>query len=406
MSTPADGSTPTMLSIPATVLAILQRLEEAGYSTWCVGGAIRDALLGGVPQDVDLATAATPAQVRALFPRTVPVGIEHGTIGVLDPHGVLHEVTTFRRDVTTDGRHATVAFGVSLDEDLARRDFTINAIAWHPLRQEWCDPFNGRADLAAGVIRAVGDPTRRFDEDRLRILRAVRFAARFGFRIDAPTWQAMGDRGRDTTHLSAERVRDEWVKSLRSARLLATLVALWDTSGIAAAWLPELRADAPVWRALDAATDRPIDPVLLTAIGAVPSGPAWRRFKGSSHEIRRAEAIDRGPTAPVSDDPVAVRRWLARVGNAAEDLAQVARWRGVSPGSAPLWLAVMQSILDRGEATTRGALAVTGHDLVAEGVVSPGPAMGGLLDRLLDLVLDDPALNQRDLLLDRARALR
>ena len=128
---------PDAIAIPATVVAILQRLEDAGYETWCVGGAIRDALATEGHQDVDLATAAPPEIVRSMFRRTIAVGMEHGTVGVLDDGGALHEVTTFRRDVKTDGRHAVVEFGVSLDEDLARRDFTFNAIAYHPVRHEW-----------------------------------------------------------------------------------------------------------------------------------------------------------------------------------------------------------------------------------------------------------------------------
>jgi tRNA nucleotidyltransferase (CCA-adding enzyme) len=190
-------SFPAALPIPEDVLEIARRLDQAGHEVWCVGGAIRDALLaartGGTglePADVDFATSATPEQVRALFRRTVGVGIQHGTVGVLDRRRVLHEVTTFRRDVATDGRHAVVAFGVSLEDDLARRDFTINAIAYHPLRHEWRDPFAGAADLDARVIRAVGDPDQRFREDYLRILRALRFAARFEFEIDPATWAA------------------------------------------------------------------------------------------------------------------------------------------------------------------------------------------------------------------------
>jgi tRNA nucleotidyltransferase (CCA-adding enzyme) len=120
------------LNPPEAVLRIARTLEKAGFETWCVGGAVRDALLGHPHLDWDLATAAHPPQIRSLFPRTVPVGIAFGTIGVLDDAGVMHEVTTFRRDVNTDGRHAEVEFGASLDEDLARRDFTINAIAYSP----------------------------------------------------------------------------------------------------------------------------------------------------------------------------------------------------------------------------------------------------------------------------------
>src|SRR5918996_1093130 len=135
------------LSPPGPVLDIAKRLENAGFETWCVGGAVRDALLGHAGLDWDLATAATPQEVRKLFRRTVPVGIEHGTIGVLDAQGRMHEVTTFRRDVQTDGRHAVVEFGASLRDDLARRDFTINAIAYSPARETLHDPFAGRADL-------------------------------------------------------------------------------------------------------------------------------------------------------------------------------------------------------------------------------------------------------------------
>ncbi|MBK9547817.1 MAG: CCA tRNA nucleotidyltransferase [Gemmatimonadetes bacterium] len=228
-----------MIRIPEQVIGIVRRLEEAGYETWCVGGAIRDALLGGAGSDVDLATAAPPTVVRSLFRRTIAVGIEHGTVGVLDEQGILHEVTTFRHDVVTDGRHAVVAFGASLEEDLARRDFTINAIAYHPVHDRWADPFDGRADLQRRVVRAVGDPVQRFREDRLRILRALRFAARLDFTIDPATWEAAVAQSGDIAHLSAERVRDEWVKGLRTARDPASLLRLWLSSGAAASWVPE-----------------------------------------------------------------------------------------------------------------------------------------------------------------------
>src|SRR3954469_6212887 len=181
------------LNPPKPVLAIASQLEEAGFETWCVGGAIRDALLGHPHLDWDLATAATPTQMRDLFGarRTIPIGVDFGTVGVLDRDGKMHEVTTFRRDVQTDGRHAVVEFGVSLEDDLARRDFTINAIAYSPRRDEIRDPFDGRADLERKIVRAVGDPEQRMREDRLRALRAIRFAARFGFAIDDATRRAI-----------------------------------------------------------------------------------------------------------------------------------------------------------------------------------------------------------------------
>src|SRR5450759_4195316 len=144
------------LDPPETVRGIAKRLESAGFETWCVGGAIRDALLGHPHLDWDLATAAKTEDVRKLFKRTVPVGIDFGTIGVLDVDNVMHEVTTFRKDVRTDGRHAVVEFGVALDDDLARRDFTINAIAYSPKTDEIRDPYDGRKDIERKIIRAVG----------------------------------------------------------------------------------------------------------------------------------------------------------------------------------------------------------------------------------------------------------
>src|SRR3954468_20785217 len=144
----------SVLNPPPPVLEIARRLEADGHEAWCVGGAVRDAILGHPHLDWDLATAATPTQVQRLFRGTVPVGIDFGTVGVLDDAGIMHEVTTFRRDVQTDGRHAVVEFGASLEEDLARRDFTINAIAYGPDTRELRDPFHGRVDLEHRLVRA------------------------------------------------------------------------------------------------------------------------------------------------------------------------------------------------------------------------------------------------------------
>src|SRR3989454_5538621 len=237
---------PSRLPIPEEVLRIAKKLEDAGYETWCVGGAIRDNLLGLENHDFDLTTAAPPDEVRRLFKRTVPVGIEHGTVAVLDQRGTPHEVTTFRKDIRTDGRHAVVEFGVSLMDDLARRDYTINAIAYHPIAHRWQDPFEGAADLERKLIRSVGDPNWRFQEDYLRILRALRFSARFQFRIQARTLEAAKANAQGLAQLSAERVRDEWFKGIATARKVSKLVALWGEVGAARIWLPELVAGSGV----------------------------------------------------------------------------------------------------------------------------------------------------------------
>jgi tRNA nucleotidyltransferase (CCA-adding enzyme) len=379
------------LEFPEEIGEIAGKLEQAGYETWCVGGALRDRLLGYPADDVDLATAADPATVQKLFRRTVAVGVKFGTVGVLDRKRVLHEVTTFRRDVATDGRRAVVEYGASLDDDLARRDFTINALAYHPLRHEWKDPFGGAADLAAGIVRAVGDPEARFREDYLRILRALRFSARFGFAIEPETWRAAKAMSAGLQALSAERVRDEWFKGLESARSVARLVTLWREAGAAAVWLPELRERY----ALAGEDVRPRDPVLLTvALCGAPAG-VLARLRASNLDIARAAAAAKGPPAPAADSREAVRRWLCATGPAAEDLLQLDEWRRGSP--AP-WRVTVESIRAAGESVSRGTLAVSGDDLLAAGVAR-GPEIGRLLDRLLDAVLADPALNSREQLL-------
>jgi tRNA nucleotidyltransferase (CCA-adding enzyme) len=392
---------PRSIPVPEEVLEIARTLEQAGHQAWCVGGALRDALLDHPHSDFDIATSATPAQVQALFRRTAAVGEKYGTIGVLDRRRVLHEVTTFRRDVVTDGRHAVVEYGVSLEEDLSRRDFTINAIAYHPIRQEWRDPFSGRRDLADGVIRAVGDPSHRFREDYLRILRGIRFAARFDFAIEPATWAAARASAAGLATLSAERVRDEWVKGLRTARSVAGLVSLWRGVGATTYWMPELERTPP--EILARAAGVPLeqrDPVLLTALLTATPDHVLRRLRASSAEVDRAKACADGPPAPEGFDEPAVRRWLSRVGVAADDL--MALW-GLRHGAESPWAPVVRAVRERRDPLTRADLAITGNDLRDAGV--SGRRIGEILTVLLDRVLETPALNSRETLLALARDL-
>ncbi len=423
---------PDELRIPPDVLEIARTLEAAGHEAWCVGGAIRDTLLGEPNTDYDIATSATPDVVQKLFKNTVAVGERFGTIAVRTKRRH-HEVTTFRRDVTTDGRHAEVVFGVSLEEDLARRDFTINAIAYHPLRHEWRDPFQATRDLEAKLIRAVGTPEQRFREDYLRILRGLRFAARFGFEIDPNTWQAMRATAQGLKYLSAERVREEWYKGLRTAVSLRRLLDLWVESGAAGIWLPELLMEAPTTptpsvsptgsplvrrhahvgrlperaAAVPAAlreesADVPRDPVLLTALLCIDPVAVLVRLKASNAEIARAAAMLTGPGEPEGNSPVGVRRWMAAVGDAADDLTRL--WQLQHGAKAP-WADTMHGVRERGEPLNRRHLAVTGAELQEIGIPA-GPQIGAVLDRLLNWVVDDPSLNTREELLSRAKALR
>ncbi len=382
---------PEKLPIPSEVLKIAKTLEDAGFETWCVGGAIRDNLLAVENHDFDLTTAAPPAEVQRLFKRTVPVGIEHGTVAVLDGANQQHEVTTFRKDIHTDGRHAVVEFGVSLMDDLARRDFTINAIAYHPIRHEWRDPFQGEQDLAKKLIRSVGDPNWRFQEDYLRILRALRFSARFEFRIHARTLEAAKANIQGLAQLSAERVRDEWFKGIRTAKKLSKLVALWVDTGAKRIWLPELGAGSAEPGALD---KLPRDPVLISAFLAKDPASLLTRLKCSTKDIERGRAIGQWREKyPDPKDHVAVRRWLAAVGPYADDLLTLL------PAPRSL-LQGVERIRAAGEPLTLKDLAVKGDDLIAAGVRS-GPDVGETLTRLLEEVLEDPSRNTKAYLLSR-----
>ena len=394
---------PTKIAVPDNVLRIAQTLEDAGFETWCVGGAVRDTLLGLPHHDFDLTTAAHPEKVRELFRRTVPVGIEHGTVAVLDGKGQPHEVTTFRRDIKTDGRHAVVEFGGSLMDDLARRDFTINAIAYHPLKHEWKDPFDGRADLDAHVIRAVGDPNWRFQEDYLRILRALRFSARFEFRIHSRTLEAAKANAQGLAQLSAERVRDEWWKGIATAKRVAKLLSLWRDVGAARIWLPEI-AKPGAGIGDSGRVDKLVrDPVIVSSLLASDPASLLTRLKCSNKDIDRARVLrDWRDKYPDPKRLSEVRKWLSRVGEHADDL--LALIPGIDQSRIPNPLSrlreVVEAIRAAADPLTLGDLAVKGDDLLAAGV-RPGPEIGETLARLLDEVLEDPARNTRDELLRR-----
>lgn len=437
MSISDDSTDLKKLRPPRAVLEIASDLEKAGFEAWAVGGAVRDALLGYAHLDWDLATNATPEDVRALFGRrrTIPVGIEFGTVGVLDDAGILHEVTTFRRDVNTDGRHAVVEFGASLEEDLARRDFTVNAIAYSPSRERLADPFGGRRDLNARVIRAVGEPAERMREDRLRALRAIRFAARFGFEIEPATWDAIRESAPHLTRLSAERVKQELEKTMEQVRAPSRALAMWRATGAMGVLLPELVADDDAIAALDCTavpgsatrSGRRLTRMAVLFSG-LPSDDALavalrlRFSKRDAQWIARIAGSWRALSVAMTDALTAgrpasaqVRRWIAAIGRPMLPMffrVAAARWttaRRAAEYAAPTAQAV-HSLYRRSllaslrEPVDVHDLAVDGDDLRQAGI-APGPKLGKILTALLELVLDDPALNTRERLLAEARRL-
>lgn len=399
-----------MLRPPTEVLEISDTLERHGFEAWAVGGAVRDALLGLPNSDWDIATTATPSDVRRIFRRTVPVGEAHGTIGVLDRANRMHEVTTFRRDVTTDGRHAEVAFGVSLDDDLARRDFTINAIAYQARTGTIWDPFHGQADLRHHLVRAVGNPEARMREDRLRALRGIRFAARFDFEIEPATWQAIVESAPYLGRLSAERVSQEIEKTMEQVRRPARALRLWKESGALATLVPALAE---------------IDEVTLASLDClpVPRGKRadqrkWNRvsalfFGMSGKEAYRAAMALRFSTARA--------KWIAHLAESwaqnADSVSQIRRlvssvgrtqfadyWRIVAARQAAVGQdrRIGREIYKAGLRVAYsnvpleiGDLALNGDDLIQIGVPK-GPQIREILTTMLDAVLENPTLNTRD----------
>ncbi len=440
--------------VPSDVRRICKRFAAAGYRAWVVGGCTRDLLLGRPVHDWDLATNALPSAVMQLFPRVIPTGVQHGTVTVmLGPNGF--EVTTLRGEgAYSDGRHPdSVRFVSDLREDLARRDFTINAIALDPLDGVLHDPFDGRSDLERRLIRAVGRPQERFGEDGLRVLRAARFAAMLDFDIEPATLAAIPSAHATLAKVSMERVRDELLKTMSARHPSRGLQIMLDT-GILAVVLPELLPMVgceqnkyhayDVWTHTLHCVDASPDDVLLrlaallhdvgkpgvraigekTAdytfyeherVGAPIADKICTRLKLSNEQ--RARVVHLVAEHLVVYDPqwsdAAVRRWIRRVG--AESVADVlalaradADAKGVDSSDTIARLHQLHTRVDaltaQGAALTVRDLAINGNDLMRELQVPPGPWIGRILDHLLEIVLEDPSANQPDRLLHAARS--
>jgi len=388
------------LEAPAAVAELTRRLEGAGFETWAVGGAVRDALRGEGKADWDLATRARPEEVRRLFRRTVPVGIEHGTVGVFGGDGVLYEVTTFRRDVVPMGRKAIVSFSETLEEDLARRDFTINAIAWHPLRREIRDPFGGREDLKRRLLKAVGVPSERFREDYLRVLRGLRFAGALDLEVEPATWEGLESAVDGIEGLSPERVRDELSKVVVGPRPSAAL-RLYRRAGVLPRIDPALEPEDPEesFALVDAVpSHRPLVRVsgfflmALNSAGRKDPTPVLTRLRFSNAEVRRISILIAAGVPPPSLADLGLverRRWMAAVGRPfLRDVLRlwVADCRIRKSTDVPdprRALGAVRGDLSGGIPLSPRELPVRGADLMAMGVPG-GPAMGELLDALLE----------------------
>ena len=441
--------------VPSDVVALTQKLREHGKRGWIVGGCVRDLLLGKKPKDWDVATDALPKEVKRIFPRVIDTGIAHGTVTVL-MNRVPYEVTTLRGEgAYSDGRRPdAVEFVNDIDADLARRDFTINAIAFDPTVGEVIDPFGGQGDLASRLVRAVGDPRERFAEDGLRVLRAARFAATLGFGVDDATLRAMGEERSHATFkkVSAERIRDEWTKTMLADKPSVGFEIMRSTEllGIVCPeMLPSIGCEQNRYHAFDVwghamatvdACDR--EPILRMAalfhdigkprsrafsdkthdftfyeherIGAEIAEPIALRMRFSNDERARIVGLVRHHLLAYDDSwsDAAVRRWLRRVGtDLAPELYRLGRADAHGKGrDVTVDLERIAELEGRAEALMKAGaalstrdLAVRGHDLMSELAIPPGPVIGKVLERLLELVTDHPEKNERIALLEEAR---
>ncbi len=441
--------------VPEPVLAVCKRLTEGGFQAWVVGGCVRDVIRGIEAHDWDVATSADPDVVQRLFRRTIPTGVQHGTVTVLSPVAgggdpMPIEVTTFRGEgAYTDARRPdSVTFGVTLEEDLSRRDFTMNAMAFDPVGEDLADPFGGRADLGARLIRAVGDPVARFREDGLRVMRAIRFAAVLEFALEPATEAAIPQALDQLARVSTERVRDEMVKLL-GARRPSVGLEIAERTGILKVILPELvegvgvaqnRYHAfDVWRHTLATVDgtegdsirrmaallhdvakprtaapKPDAPGEFTfyrhdQIGAELADEILRRLRFSNKERERVVGVVANHMFWYTPDwsDATVRRFVKRVGEEGmQDLFAVragdvvGRGRGEDPEVELGELrGRVEKVLAEDQALSIGDLAVSGGDVMQVLGVQPGPIIGEVLRAILEKVIEDPSLNERETLL-------
>lgn len=389
--------------------ALLTRLHTAGYAAYAVGGCVRDSLLGQTPHDWDLCTSATPEQVLELFGEAhcIPTGLQHGTVTVKHG-GELYEITTFRTEgAYSDGRHPDhVAFVPDVKEDLARRDFTINAMAYNA-EEGLIDPFGGQSDLAAGIVRAVGEPQRRFEEDALRILRLYRFAARFSFAIDPATGQAARALCRHLDCVSEERIAEELSRLLAAPAPGAYLEA-----EVLAVIFPELdAAELPESRRILDALEPGMEHVpvrlaaLLCPLGEAGARAALKRLKCSNALTGTVATLVREAAAemPGAALTLTARRFLSRY-----DLATItdltALCSAQHPEQAEAFAALQQEaarLVETNACCRINQLAVNGRDLMDAGI-RPGPGLRRVLDALLEQVLTGQLPNEKAALLAAA----
>ena len=434
------------ISLPEKVRYIINTITKAGYEAFAVGGCIRDSILGQIPDDWDITTSASPHQVKRLFAWTLDTGIKHGTVTVmLDKEGF--EVTTYRIDGDyEDGRHPKeVTFTSSLIEDLKRRDFTVNAMAYND-QTGLVDAFEGIKDLNAGIIRCVGSPRERFSEDALRILRAVRFSARLGYEIEPQTLDAIRELAPNLIHVSAERIQAELTKLVVSPHPENFKIAY--ETGITRIILPEFDAcmkteqnnphhcysvGEHILKSMQEISPDKIlrlamlfhdigKPLTQTvdengihhfhghpAVSEKIAGSVLKRLKFDNHTISMVTGLVKYHDQKVLPEPQYVRRAILRMGEdifpllydvkLADLRAQSNFQRREKEENLDAVYQIYRQIMDEGQCVSLKTLAISGRDLIDHTGMKPGRELGETLQNLLDMVIEDPFLNKRETLL-------
>lgn len=442
-----------MIQLPEKVTYIINTIMEAGYEAYAVGGCIRDSILGRIPDDWDITTSASPYRVKELFQHTIDTGLKHGTVTVMvDREGF--EVTTYRIDgAYEDGRHPKeVMFTASLAEDLKRRDFTINAMAYND-DAGLVDEFGGMTDLKDQVIRCVGSPRERFMEDALRIMRAVRFSAQLGYEIELETKAALRELAPKLACISAERIQTELVKLVTSPHPENLRIAY--ATGITRVILPEFdvcmeteqnnphhcyNVGEHILKSMEKVKP---DKILRLAMLFHDIGKPetimmddkgichfhghqtvseemtlkiLKRLKFDNYTIHMVAKLVRYHDYEVEAKEKNVRRAVMKIG---EDIfplllqvkeadleAQSAYLREEKKEKLKAVINVYEQVTAKGQCVSLKTLAVTGKDLIKEADMQPGPEIGEILHRLLDIVIEEPGQNERENLLKLARQIK
>lgn len=435
------------------IRSIVTTFSESGFECYLIGGSVRDLLMGAPAYDFDFATNARPQQVMKLFKRVIPTGIKHGTVSLLFNDDATYEITTYRADGKyVDGRRPeSISFSDTLEEDVMRRDFTINGLAYDVIKQELIDYVGGLDDIDRRIIRTIGDSIDRFSEDGLRPYRACRFAAKLHFTIDFGTFDAIGKTLDVARLVSAERVRDELLKLLDADTPSVGFEYLRE-SGLLDLMIPELarcygvvqnkyhmydiyyhsiyscdaapsgnhivRIAALLHDIGKVATRREGDDGDYTfynheVIGSRIAKKILARLRFSNEEISRITNLISNHMFHYTDEWTdgAVRRFMRKVGVENIDDLFMVRFsdregngmRGGLPAPIGKLRRRMERVIEEENAITVKDLDIDGHVLMNEFSITPGPAIGKILNHLLELVLDEPEINERDILLEKAR---